>query len=305
MHDSHTTSKAGRSRLERVLPPSVIINHKEKSRKQITIATLNVNGLGASANDYSLAKIPDFVNLMMKKKIDILAIQETRRPFSESHTCNGYTILLSSSNAEPRQQDKSADFMYKRASSIFKGKRAVMDRIVAKTRNKARKDSKNFEFAGVGFVISPQRKQFIRHYHCFSSREMHLTLNTTGAKTALVNMYLPQNGHSSELRELWYSRLTQAVLSYPIHSNTIVTGDLNAQIHQRLPSETDCLGNYTFGTTEQANTKASDSLDNRALFIELLRGANSIPINTTFQKSDNTPHHTPQTYRKELGYILY
>ena len=131
---------------------------------------MNVNGLGASANDFSLVKIPDVVNLMMKKKIDILAIQETRRPFSEPHTCNGYTILLSSSNAEPRQQDKSADFVYKRASSIYSKVRAVMDRIATKTRNKARNDSKNLEFAGVG-LISPQWKRFIRHYHCFSSRE--------------------------------------------------------------------------------------------------------------------------------------
>ena len=71
-----------------------------------------------------------------------------------------------------------------------------MDRISAKTKNKARSDSKNLEFAGVGFVISPQWKQYIRHYHCISSREMHLTLNTTGALTTLINMYLPQNGHS-------------------------------------------------------------------------------------------------------------
>ena len=225
---------------------------------------------------------------MMRKKIDILAIQETRRPYSESHTCKGYTVLLSSSNADPRQQDKSADFMYKRTCSIFKGKRAVLDRITAKARNKARNDSKNLKFAGVGFVISPHWKQYIRHYHCFSSREMHLTLNTTGAKTFLINMYLPQNGHSPELRELWYSRLTQAVLSYPRHSNTIVTGDLNAQIHQRLPSEAGCLGNHTFGTIEQANTKAADSKDNRALFIEFLRDTNSSLLTLRFRN----PHHT-------------
>jgi len=306
-HDTDTTSKAGRSRLERTLPPSVTISHKDKSRKQITIATLNVNGLGASADDYSLVKIPDVVNLMMQKKIDILAIQETRRPFSEPHTCNGYTILLSSSNADPRKQDKSADFMYKRTSFIFKGKRAVMDRITAKTRNTARSDSKNLEFAGVGFVISPHWKQYIRHYHCISSREMHLTLNTTGAMTTLINMYLPQNGHSWELRELWYSRLTQAVLNYPRHYNTIATGDLNAQIHQRLPSETDCLGKYAFGTTEQANVKASDSLDNRALFIEFLRDTKSTPINTTFQKSDKQliTHRRPTAKNWDISYTEF
>ena len=182
-----------------------------------------------------------------------------------------------------------------------------MDRIAAKTRNKARNDSKNLEFAGVGFVISPQWKQFIRHYHCISSREMHLTLNTTGAKTTLINMYLPQNGHSSELRELWYSRLTQAVLNYPRHSNTIVSGDLNAQIHQRLPSETDCLGKYTFGTTEQANVKASDSLDNRALFIEFLRDTKSTPINTTFQKSDKQliTHRRPTAKNWDISYTEF
>ena len=161
-----------------------------------------------------------------------------------------------------------------------------MDKISAKTRNKARADSKNLEFAGVGFVISPQWKQYIRQYHCISSREMHLTLKTTRALTTLINMYLPQNGLSWELRELWYSRLTQAVLDYPRHYNAIVTGDLNAQLHHRLPSETDCLGKFTFGTSEQAHAKASDSTDNRGLFIEFLRDTKSTPINTTFQKSD-------------------
>ena len=136
---------------------------------------------------------------------------------------------------------------------------------------------------------------------------MHLTLNTVGAKTTLINMYLPQNGRSPELRELWYSRLTQAVLSYPRHSNTIVTGDLNAQIHQRLPSEAECFGNHTFGTIEQANTKAADSKDNRALFIEFLRDTNSIPINTTFQKppSHLITHRRPTAKNWDISYTEF
>ena len=130
-HVINSTTKAGRRRLQRTLPPETIINHREKTRDKIKIATLNVNGLGASADDYSLVKIPDVMNLMIRKKIGILAIQETRRPFSEPHTCKGYNILLSSANAEPRSQDKSADFMYKKASSIFKGKKALTNKISA------------------------------------------------------------------------------------------------------------------------------------------------------------------------------
>jgi len=306
-HVINSTTKSGKLRLLRTLPPETIINHKDKTRNRLTMATLNVNGLGASTDDFSLVKIPDIINLMMKNKIDILAIQETRRPFSEPHSCKGYSVLLSSANADPRAQDKSADFMYKKANSLFKGKRALTNKITAKTLNKARADKKNLEFAGVGFVISPQWIPYIREYRCVSSREMHLTINTTGALTTLINMYLPQNGLSWELRELWYSRLTQAFTSYPKHYNTIVTGDLNAQIHQRLPSETDCLGTHAFGTYEQAVAKAANTQDNRGLFIEFLRDTKSTPINTHFMKSDKQliTHRRPGAKDWDINYTNF
>ena len=103
------------------------------------------------------------------------------------------------------------------------------------------------EHAGVGFVVAPWARGSLLGHSRGSSRFASIRSKAAGGQVCLVTAYAPHGGHEWGVRQRFFTDLGEFWERQRVHGPRIITGDLNARLHRRLPGEESCMGDALFG----------------------------------------------------------
>jgi len=121
------------------------------------------------------------------------------------------------------------------------------------------------EYAGVGFIISPDLRKSVMSYMQHSSRLAVLKLKVSGGSMAILCAYAPPGTKPREQRQQFYSTLGDVASTVTTHGPKILAGDFNARLHEQQGGEEHIMGPGVFGKKGHA----ADEDSNRSLLIEL------------------------------------
>ena len=98
----------------------------------------------------------------------------------------------------------------------------------------AGEDDENRTYAGAGFFVAPRMKRSLYNFKPISERICCLKLRVKGGKAAIVNAYAPHNGYPFQVRQQYFSQLSEVVANSSSFGLKLVVGDLNARIHNNI-----------------------------------------------------------------------
>ena len=151
------------------------------------------------------------------------------------------------------------------------------------------------EWAGVGFIVSPEFKNSIIGFCPWFSRIASTVFKINGFKHAVVCVYAPHNLKPVEEKLAFYDALGSALDKLSINGSKFIAGDLNARLGACRVGEESAIGEHCFGKEAVHPVP----LPNRHLLIEFCssRGyavSNTFHANTpdrlvTFREHGTTP----------------
>ena len=144
----------------------------------------------------------------------------------------------------------------------------------------AGEDDEKRTYAGVGFLIAPRLKKSLYSFKPISERICRLKLRVKGGKTVIINAYAPHNGYDFQVRQQYFSQLSEVVANSSSFGLKLVVGDLNARIHNNIGGEREVFGQYCFGDPRYNPEQHPDS--NRELLIEHCMAGGMCVANTYF-----------------------
>ena len=143
---------------------------------------------------------------MKQANIAVLVIQETRLRGIHDFSICGYSIMLSGSVLEVAGRN----------------------------------------WSGVGFIIAPEVQLTVIGFRAISNRIAELSLRVPKGMLRIFSVYAPHSGRSYTIRKHFFNELHSSWKFPHEHSCTMVLGDFNAKLYQRLPGEEDVLGEHVF-----------------------------------------------------------
>ena len=85
-----------------------------KRKTNITIGTLNQQGSGGNPNAGTLGgKLDEVTRLMDNLEVDVMGLQETKRPLNDVVKLNGYTFVFASSLEAGKKKESDNNFQFK------------------------------------------------------------------------------------------------------------------------------------------------------------------------------------------------
>lgn len=134
------------------------------------------------------------------------------------------------------------------------------------------------EWAGVGFIVSPEFKKNVVSSCPFSNRIASITFKVSGVKHALICVYAPHNGRPTEEKLQFYEDLGMLYDRISVNGPKTIAGDMNARLGARLCDEEQVIGDFTFGS----EAKHPVPLPNRLLLLEFCLSRELMVGNTFF-----------------------
>ena len=138
-----------------------------------------------------------------------------------------------------------------------------------------RADTKEREFAGVGFLIAPTIRRSVYGFCQLSSRLACVKIRIPGGQLAILSCYAPHSGRDFEERLQFFQDLTCFWRSISSYGPRICMGDLNSRLYCRFAGEDDIIGDYMFQSRGEPNKFA-----NRHLLMEFCSSNNLRIVNT-------------------------
>ena len=86
------------------------------------------------------------------------------------------------------------------------------------------------EFAGVGFVVAPWIRGSVVGFIQNSNRIACLKLRVPQGKIALIYAYAPHGGYPFDIRQSFFSQLSEAFEKTSVNGLKLICGDLNSRI---------------------------------------------------------------------------
>ncbi|XP_072022386.1 craniofacial development protein 2-like [Amphiura filiformis] len=109
------------------------------------------------------------------------------------------------------------------------------------------KTEDNKDAKGIGFLIHPKFKDFVKGMKCHSNRVISVTVQLTGNKQLrIVQVYAPTSEYDDEAVEEVYEEIAKAIEESEAEY-TIVMGDFNAKIGSYQPGEESIMGKFGIG----------------------------------------------------------
>ena len=81
------------------------------------------------------------------------------------------------------------------------------------------------EFAGVGFIVAPWLRRSVVGFKQVDARIATIKLRVRGGRLAIVNGYAPHNGQPHDVRQQFYSHLSEVYSSTGCHGMKMIIGD--------------------------------------------------------------------------------
>ena len=201
-------------------------------------------------------KITDRQNLiqvMINQKLDILCNQETHVNHCSIEEHDGFWFVFSSEISNPLEQ------------------------------NAAR------EFAGVGFIVSPDLWRFVSNFDTIDSRISRMSLRCHGNPVHLFSVYAPHSGRPSGEKDRFYHNLRQTLRQTSDAEIRLIFGDFNARLHCVLDDDKPQVGSHILGRGFGfLNNVSPNTLENREPFVDFLKSEDFWAMNTHFQKHNKS-----------------
>jgi hypothetical protein len=134
-------------------------------------------------------------------------------------------------------------------------------------------------WAGVGIIVAPRCKYWIKSYKQISDRLCSLSLKVRGGILGIVSAYAPHNLKPLDERLHFFTELDYHFRRCSANIGKLVFGDLNSRVGGQLPGEDHIVGPHTFG--RRAVHKVE--VPNRDLLLEACEGNSLLIANTFFQ----------------------
>ena len=147
------------------------------------------------------------------------------------------------------------------------------------------------EWYGVGFVISPRFKQYVRGFCQVCDKIASLKVNCIGGSFAIITAYAPHNLRPQCEKLDFYDKLGNVLCRTSTNGPKFLFGDFNARIGQPRPGEQHILGAYGFGTEAQYQVE----MPNRDFLMEFCCSHSLTVANTFFNKpeEEKVTYHEP------------
>ena len=127
-------------------------------------------------------KTDQIIQLMEAENLDILALQETKRPHNDTFTKDGYVFVFSSSFDTPPKKCENPlirQFLWK----ANKNKKTIKGH----GKGKQKRENKETEHYGVGLCYKEKLEKARLFYKQVGSKEMHLAFQTHHSPLRFVN----------------------------------------------------------------------------------------------------------------------
>ena len=225
-------------------PPDILPSCPMKL-EDIKIATLNLDGgIGHMSGREKI------VHLMQSNNIDILALQETRINSDSYETHEGFGFYFSTSVSF--ENKKEADEI-----------RKVQNARNVKTMSEIELYNLDAEKHGVALVFGKSMRACKLDVRQIDGRLLLATFETQPLNTNFIVAYAPHAGHYMQTKDSFYNTLNQLIDSLPRHEITIILGDFNARLMERLDHEENFVGPHIFrdehSTIESLSEKQQDN----------------------------------------------
>ncbi len=146
------------------------------------------------------------------------------------------------------------------------------------------------EYAGVGFLISPQIRSAVHGFCQASNRMACLKIRVPGGKICVLSVYGPHAKRPFDERFGFFHDLLQFYQSISVHGPKIILRVFNSRLYTRFPGEDAIFGEYFF----KNGCQRIKSDMNRFLLMELCNAC-SLQIENTFT---DLPLEELVTYRE-------
>lgn len=101
-------------------------------------------------------------------------------------------------------------------------------------------------FGGVDFIIAPVFQSPIVGFRAVNDQIAELRLLVPKGMLRILSVYAPHSGRTPEIRKDFFEELDFFWKPLNAHSCTMVLGDFNAKLYNRLPGEEGVLSDYVF-----------------------------------------------------------
>ena len=159
---------------------------------------------------------------MKKEEASICLIQETKLPYSTERRMNDITFIVSSTiSTTPERREHGTNRDEEGAEAKWNSKQ---------------------EHHGVAIAVSNEWIKYLDNYTTLNSRMMRIMFNTRPFKLTIISAYAPHAQLSQQVKDKFYDHLTNLVEGHSRSSLTIVAGDFNAKLHDRIEGEENTIG---------------------------------------------------------------
>ena len=133
-------------------------------------------------------------------------------------------------------------------------------------------------WAGVGIIMAPRCKHWIKSYKQISDRLCSLNLKIRGGVLGIFSAYAPHNLKPLAERFQFFTELDYNFRKCSANIGKLIFGDLNSRIGGQLPGEEHVVGPYTFGRRAVHQVE----VPNRDLLVEFCQSDFLLIANTFF-----------------------
>ena len=179
-------------------------NQRLKTNAYIRAGTLNLQGAwdtGQAGTDGG--KLNEITRLMDDLKIDVLALQETKRPYNDVLRSNGYIFVFASTIVKATSM-KAGDegYQYRHNKGRKRKQRTIKNKCKGNGKGKTKSHGKgkrkterdnNTEWHGVGFAYNEELDKCREFYKQVSSRHIELQFAAGRGPIKFTNDYAPQS----------------------------------------------------------------------------------------------------------------
>ena len=153
---------------------------------------------------------------------------------------------------------------------------------------KAKSNNNKQEYHGVGFVIGPKLRAFVKDCIPHNSRIVELSLHSQGPDICVLNQYAPHSGRPTDEKHHHWEQLQEIVANKPRQTPTYIWGDCNARLHGRVSVEEErVVGAHVFGVgPAHVQEMPEDQRENRQCLIDFCLENDYVVSNTFFAKHE-------------------
>ena len=197
--------------MNKVMPevkPKTQFDQAIRVKAEIKIATLNLQGGG---NEGAADKIDEITDFMEKEDIDVMCLQETKRPHNDVIRKGDYIFVFASNITNASKKDREEKFQFKNNKGKKREGNSIQDHEPkGKGHGKGKRkkdDKKETEWHGVGIAYKANLEKCRHFYKQSSSREISIQFEARGSPLRITNVYAPQSGRPPNERIKFFHEL--------------------------------------------------------------------------------------------------